>query len=150
MLLDADSAQGEGKSKRKRCTFWPQCANGAQCPFYHPTENCKYVPVASPSSADEAHVRHRACSTLVSGPFMILTVPFALQEFPQLFVRQEVPLHSPFSPVQVRSRLHATQLQLQPSSSHVCCCRDGRLRYVVPGACVTQFPMFRYFAYDLL
>lgn len=41
---DADSAQGEGKSKRKRCTFWPQCANGAQCPFYHPTENCKSFP----------------------------------------------------------------------------------------------------------
>jgi hypothetical protein len=76
MLLDADSAQGEGKSKRKRCTFWPQCANGAQCPFYHPTENCKYVPVASPSSADEAHIRHRACSTRMEWAFYGSDRPF--------------------------------------------------------------------------
>lgn len=83
---------------------------------------------------------------------MGLTVPFALQELPQLSVRQEVPLHSPFSPVQVRSRLHATQLQLQPSSSHVRCCRHGRLRYVAPSLLKDygrKFPMFSYFAYDL-
>jgi len=29
--------------KHKRCTFWPQCAKGDSCPFYHPTENCKFV-----------------------------------------------------------------------------------------------------------
>jgi hypothetical protein len=26
--------------KRIRCTFWPQCTKGAECPFFHPTKLC--------------------------------------------------------------------------------------------------------------
>jgi hypothetical protein len=27
-------------TRLKRCTFWPQCAKGTDCPFHHPSELC--------------------------------------------------------------------------------------------------------------
>ncbi len=30
------------KQKKVRCSFWPNCTKGDDCPFVHPTEDCKY------------------------------------------------------------------------------------------------------------
>lgn len=36
----ANQLSASGK-KLKRCRFWPDCHNGEQCEFVHPTRNCK-------------------------------------------------------------------------------------------------------------
>ena len=28
--------------KLEKCRFWPHCKNGDQCPFHHPSVECKY------------------------------------------------------------------------------------------------------------
>lgn len=35
----ANQASATGK-KSKRCRFWPDCHNGDQCEFVHPTQRC--------------------------------------------------------------------------------------------------------------
>lgn len=32
--------QSSGGKKSKRCRFWPDCHNGEQCEFIHPTQRC--------------------------------------------------------------------------------------------------------------
>ena len=27
----------------ERCRFWPVCKSGDECPYHHPTTQCKYV-----------------------------------------------------------------------------------------------------------
>jgi len=33
--------------KKIKCRFFPNCTNGAKCPFYHPTQLCKFFPNCS-------------------------------------------------------------------------------------------------------
>ncbi|CAF1290549.1 unnamed protein product [Adineta ricciae] len=33
-----------GNKKTKRCRFWPDCNNGEQCEFVHPTQRCTHFP----------------------------------------------------------------------------------------------------------
>ena len=45
-VLDLPSKQEEevvSPHPPERCKFWPQCKNGDQCPFHHPTVPCKCV-----------------------------------------------------------------------------------------------------------
>lgn len=40
---DEDSSQSKNKQAEK-CKFWPDCKNGDDCPFYHPTVTCRSFP----------------------------------------------------------------------------------------------------------
>ena len=36
----ASNQQTASAKKSKRCRFWPDCHNGDQCEFVHPTQRC--------------------------------------------------------------------------------------------------------------
>ena len=39
---------GDGKKKLVKCKHYPNCAKPAEeCPFFHPTEDCKYFPACT-------------------------------------------------------------------------------------------------------
>lgn len=38
--------------RKVKCVFFPDCTKGADCPYFHPTEECSYVNDESPFSHD--------------------------------------------------------------------------------------------------
>jgi len=46
--FDSDNISSPRSSLiQERCTFWPICTKGENCPYYHPKETCKYWPNCS-------------------------------------------------------------------------------------------------------
>lgn len=41
MDLDEDAENSPAKKRKIRCTFWPACDKGADCPYVHPNKPCE-------------------------------------------------------------------------------------------------------------
>ena len=41
-LIDEQMESPPKMQKLEKCRFWPHCKNGDQCPFHHPSVECKY------------------------------------------------------------------------------------------------------------
>ncbi|KAF9412234.1 hypothetical protein BGZ94_001108 [Podila epigama] len=54
--LTLDSADSDN-SRPVRCKFWPNCSQGNQCQYWHPTELCPLFPNC-PNPADKCHHVH--------------------------------------------------------------------------------------------
>lgn len=52
----------------KRCSFWPNCTKGSECPYFHPSELCSLYPLC-PNSAETCRFIHPAGSESSSSSF---------------------------------------------------------------------------------
>lgn len=58
--MDADTEDSRIKNKKLiRCTFWPQCDKGDQCPYLHPNKPCTTFPNCQ--FGQQCHYLHPSC-----------------------------------------------------------------------------------------
>ena len=43
-MIEEDVDKDSGEKQVEKCKFWPNCKNGDDCPFLHPTVPCKFFP----------------------------------------------------------------------------------------------------------
>ncbi|XP_020605748.1 zinc finger CCCH domain-containing protein 14-like [Orbicella faveolata] len=87
---DEDSSQSKSKQAEK-CKFWPDCKNGDDCPFYHPTVTCRFFRCTNSVCPYTHKLKNKLQTSPVAAPVSAFMFPSPSVLIPPAPTAQPVP-----------------------------------------------------------